>query len=216
VKSTSRRRIKGTRYLSVLDGRSAAVVDTPMRKENAKKALVKGTLSLCLRLGREVRTAREEGRDPIEAVTKVLNGWRIFEGVVTEYKWEDREGFLWGTAKVKGTGRWEGHELKSWIKNEHIFAWLDNEPIVMPPDLLMFLKRDGTPITNTELKEGMEIIAVAARAPDVWRTSRGLELFGPKHFGFDYEYVPVEELVKKRGLYIESASHKPRRSSYLG
>jgi DUF917 family protein len=67
----------------------------------------------------------------------------------------------------------------------------------MPPDLLIFLKNDGTPITNTELKEGMLINAIVTRAPEVWRTPKGLELFGPKHFGFNYDYIPVEELIKK-------------------
>ncbi len=188
------------RYLSVLDGKSAAVVDTPMTKNDADKALVKGSLTLCLKLGRAVREAREKGEDPVNAAVKVLDGWRIFEGIVSEYKWENREGFLWGTVKVEGTGKWKGHELKSWIKNEHILAWLDDKPIVMAPDLLMFLRSNGTPITNTELKEGMEIIAIASKAPEVWRTPKGLELFGPRHFGFDYDYVPVEKLVRERGI----------------
>ena len=74
-------------------------------------------------------------------------------------------------------------------------AWRDGKPIVMPPDMIMFLREDGEPITNTELKEGDQVIVVAARAPEVWRCEKGLELFGPRHFGFDYDYVPVEELV---------------------
>ncbi len=188
------------RYMSVLDGKSAAVVDTPLPREDAKKVLVKNTLSLSLELGRRVREAREEGKDPIDAVVNVLKGWRIFEGVIEEYQWENREGFLWGTAIVKGIGKWEGHKLRSWIKNEHIMAWIDEKPIVMPPDLLIFLREDGTPITNTVLKKGDKIFAVAAKAPEIWRTPKGLELFGPRHFGFNYDYVPVEDLVKRVGV----------------
>jgi len=27
-----------------------------------------------------------------------------------------------------------------------------------------------------------------------WRTARGIELGGPGHFGYDLEYVPIEDL----------------------
>jgi hypothetical protein len=50
-------------------------------------------------------------------------------------------------------------------------------------------------VTNDALKQGLEVSVLAAKAPDVWRTPKGLEFFGPKHFGFDHEYVPVEELA---------------------
>ena len=40
------------------------------------------------------------------------------------------------------------------------------------------------------------LVAVAARAPEVWRTAKGLELFGPRRFGFAYSYTPVEKLLK--------------------
>ncbi len=68
----------------------------------------------------------------------------------------------------------------------------------MPPDLIVFLLENGEPVTNSQLKEGVKVHVVVARAPEVWRTRRGLELFGPKHFGFNYDYVPVEKLVESR------------------
>ncbi|HHE75822.1 MAG TPA: DUF917 family protein, partial [Candidatus Aciduliprofundum boonei] len=92
--------------------------------------------------------------------------------------------------------KYEGHTLKSWIMNEHIMAWIDERPILMPPDLLMFLQDNGEPITNTNLKEGMKINAIVAKAPEKWRSPKGLQYFGPQRFGFRYEYVPVEELLK--------------------
>ncbi len=188
------------RYLSVLDGRSVAVVDTPLDKGKAMKVIVKDTISLAYRLGREVYRAREEGRNPVKAIVEVLGGWKIFEGVVGRYEWRDEHGFLVGEVEVSGIDEWKGRKLKTWIKNEHIMAWLDGEPIVMPPDLISFVLDDGEPVTNTDLQEGFKVHVIAARAPEVWRTSKGLELFGPRHFGFDYDYVPVEELVRRHGI----------------
>ncbi|MCD6275402.1 MAG: DUF917 domain-containing protein [Thermoplasmata archaeon] len=185
------------RYISVLGGKFSAVVDTPMSVRDAKNPVVEGTLSLGIEVGKAIRVAREENRDPVEAVANILSGWKIFEGIVKKYEWRNEGGFLKGEVLVEGTENYSPHKLKSWIMNEHIMVWMDDEPILMPPDLLIFLKDDGTPITNTELSEGMKINAIATKAPDKWRTPNGLKYFGPKKFGFDYEYIPVEELVKR-------------------
>jgi hypothetical protein len=180
------------RHVSVLAGGHAAVVDTPLTKPVAFKVVIKGTISKALAVGKTVREAQAKGSDVTEAVRKALDGWLIFRGVVEKYEWRDEKGFLFAEATVKGTDRWRGHSLRSWIKNEHILAWVDKKPTVMPPDLIIFLDRNGVGVTNDALKLGLEVSVLAARAPDVWRTQKGLEFFGPRHFGFDYTYVPVE------------------------
>jgi DUF917 family protein len=185
------------RFLSILSGRFVAVVDTPLVKEDLKKVVIKNTISECIKIGRVIREARESNRDPVEAIVKVMSGWKIFEGIVKSYTWKNEGGFLIGEALLEGVNEWQGHELKSWIKNEHIIAWRNNKPIVMPPDLMTFLLDNGEAVINDDLKKGMKIQVVAAKAPEVWRTPKGLELFGPKHFGFDLEYVPVEKLIKQ-------------------
>lgn len=184
------------RYVSALAGRFAAAVDTPMTKDLAKKAVVRNTISKCVNIGKVIRESREKGENPVEAVVKVLGGWKIFGGIVKKYTWADEGGFLVGEVLVDGVDKWQGHTLRSWIKNEHIMAWMDDNPLVMPPDMISFLLDSGEAVTNTDLKEGMSVHVVAAKAPEVWRTPKGLELFGPKHFGFDLDYVPVEKLIE--------------------
>jgi len=188
------------RYLSTLAGKSVAVVDTPLTRDKAEKAVIRNTISLAYKLGEEVLKASEQGVFPTEGIARLLNGWVVFEGTVEKYVWRNEGGFLKGEAYIRGKGRYSGRTLKSWIMNEHIMVWIDGEPLVMPPDLFTLLKPSGIPITNAELREGMDVIAIAAPSPKVWRTDKGLELFGPKHFGFNYEYVPVEELVVRRGV----------------
>ena len=124
-----------------------------------------------------------------------MGGWLIFKGSVEKYEWKNEKGFLFSEVSLSGKDEWRDRTFRSWIKNEHIFAWLDTKPIVMPPDLIMFLDKSGCGVTNDTLKQGLEVSIIAARAPDIWRTPKGLTYFGPKHFGFDYEYVPVEKLV---------------------
>jgi DUF917 family protein len=184
------------RYVSILAGAHAAVIDTPLTKAEAMKIVIGGTISKSLAVGRTVRESKQNGLDPVEGVRKALGGWIIFRGAVDKYEWKNEKGFLIGNANLTGTGDFRGQSFRSWIKNEHILAWLDSKPIVMPPDLIIFLDEKGYPVTNSALKLGLEVSVLAAKAPEVWRSQRGLRFFGPRRFGFDYEYAPVESLVK--------------------
>ena len=186
-----------SRYVSTLAGSFAAAVDTPLTKEVADKVIIKGTITKSIEIGRVIREAEASGENPVDAVVRALDGWKIFEGVVERYTWRDEAGFLIGEVTVRGREEWSGHRLKSWIKNEHIMAWKDKKPIVMPPDIIAFLSDSGRAITNADLKEGMKVHVAAAKAPEIWRTAKGLELFGPRHFGFNIDYIPVEELVSR-------------------
>ncbi len=185
------------RYLSVLSGRFVAVVDTPLRMEDARKVVIRNTMSLCLKLGETVRIARTRRTNPVEEVRRLLGGWKIFEGVVKSYKYKNEGGFLRGEAIVEGISVWRDKELKTWIMNEHLMAWIDGKLAAMAPDLIIFLDEEGEGITNTVLREGMKVNVIVVKAPEIWRTESGLRFFGPRRFGFDYDYVPVEELVEE-------------------
>jgi DUF917 family protein len=187
------------RYVSILAGRHAVVIDTPMGKEQAERAVVRGTLTLAMKIGEAIREARNKGEDLAKVVAGILGGWVIFRGVVDAYDWRDEGGFLIGNLLIRGSGKWGGLVFRSWIKNEHIMAFLNDKPIVMPPDLIIVMDSNG-PVTNDKVKVGEEVAVIGAPAPGIWRGEKGLELFGPRHFGFNFEYVPVEELVKRHGV----------------
>lgn len=187
------------RYASVVSGGHVAVVDSPLKTETAQKCVVKGTLTKCIELGRVRRETIAAGKDPVEEISRTLdNGSVIFEGEVLEYSWKDDRGFLFGDAKVKGSGKYSGKTLKSWIMNEHIMSWIDEAPAVMPPDLIIFLESDtGLGITNDRLRKNMKVKVIGASIDRVWRRERGLELFGPRRFGLNYDYVPFEKITRK-------------------
>jgi len=184
------------RYVSVVAGGHVAVVDSALTMSAARDCVIQGTISKCIEIGRARRTANEEGEDPVAAVLDELEGGRLLlKGKVTKYTWRDEKGFLFGEATVSGEAEWKGKDFRSWIMNEHIMGWTNGKPSVMPPDLIMLLEpSSGSGITNDRLEEGMEVSVVGASAPKVWRKPSGLAVFGPRHFGFDYDYVPFEEL----------------------
>jgi len=181
------------RSLSVVAGGFVAVVDTPIDGSAARKVIIKDTVSKCIEVGKTVKEANMTGRDPIAALVRCLSGVLLFKGLVKKYEWEDREGFLYGEALYEGVEKWKGHELKIWIKNENIIAWKDGTVVATAPDLICVVNEKGYAITNAELKEGMKAVVIGVRAPEVWLTPKGIKLFGPKHFGFTFDYTPIKE-----------------------
>jgi len=47
-------------------------------------------------------------------------------------------------------------------------------------------------------KMGAEVAVIGYNTSNMWRTPKGIEVFGPKHFGYDFDYVPIEQLIKQR------------------
>jgi len=168
--------------------------------KDMKKTLIPKTLSRCLEIGRLIRTSREAGRNPVQETAKQLNGWLLFEGSVSNKEWEDKEGYYWGTHTISGTGRFAGQEFKIWFKNENHIAWLDGEPYVTSPDMLIVVDRKtGEPFANSAIAQGQHVAVIGLRAVEQFRSPKGMDILGPGHFGFDIEYKPIETVAKKRG-----------------
>lgn len=173
---------------------------TPLPGVEMKEIVVAGTLTKCLALGRVIRQAREAGQDPIDAALDATGGWRLFEGTVTAKDWEDRGGYMYGTIYIQGTGDYEGQKLDVWFKNENHVTWLNGKPWICSPDIVTLADKDGEGTSNTLLKAGDQVIAVGIKGLEAFRTEFGLnEAAGPRYFGFDIDYVPIEKLMEGRG-----------------
>jgi hypothetical protein len=161
-----------------------------------KEIVVRNTLTKSLELGRTIRQARERGEDPVVASLEFTGGWLLFEGEVAKKEWEDREGYMFGTTYIDGTGEFAGHSFRVWFKNENHVSWLDDDPFVTSPDLVVVVDRkSGEGITNTLLDAGQEVAVIGVKGLEAFRSEKGLGGAGPRYFGFDIEYVPIEELV---------------------
>ncbi len=184
------------KMLAVASYGDIAVATTPLLAAEMKHILVPGTLSQCLQIGKTIRLARENGADPIDAVLEMVGGWRLFDGWVSRLETEDRDGYYYGTVYIEGRGKFAGQTLKIWFKNENQVTWLNGEPWICSPDLVSLIYREnGRGIYNGELKEGDEVAAIGLQGVEAFRSEAGLSLAGPRHFGFDIDYVPIEDLM---------------------
>jgi hypothetical protein len=184
------------RAISTVSEGNLGVADgaIPGRVARQPGVLVAGSLSRARRVGRAVREALAAGRDPIPALLEAGEGFRLFQGRVSGHQWKDEAGFLVGEVELAGLGRDQGSRYRIWFKNEHLMAWKDGAVSVTAPDLITLVETStGRAIMNPEFERGLEVTVIGFRAAPLWRTPRGLEAFGPRHFGFDVPYVPIEE-----------------------
>jgi len=182
------------RAIAVVSDNRAGVTDHPMEGLTLQESVVPKTLSKALTIGEAVREACSSGADPVRAAVAAGDGYVLFRGKVSEANWNIEEGFTIGELVVAGHADDRGHRYRIWYKNEHIVSWLDEEPDVTVPDLICVLDpKTGEAITNPNCQQEMDVAIIGYPAPALWRTPRGLELFGPTHFGFDIPYQPIEK-----------------------
>lgn len=191
-----------SRAVAIASGGGVWMAMNAMSGEKTKKCVIKNNLSQAILFGRTVREARQNGHDPIEALVRVSEGYRLFDGIVVKSEHEKKGGFTWSNVELEGRGDFEGHAYRIFVKNENILSWFDGNPDVMPPDLICNLNpKTGDALPGWNINGyplGAEVAMVGIPASDLWRTPMGIEVMGPRHFGFDMDYVPIEDLQKKR------------------
>lgn len=178
------------RALTVEFGMKAGLACHPMAGWQMKRAVIPGTYAKSQRVGRAIREAGKKGADPINAVVAVSGGWELARGSVKDKKVETRGGFDYGSVFLDG--------LRVDYKNENIIAWDGNKPKVISPDLICWLSVDGRPLTNADIRTGMEVAVIGIKAHKSWRTPEGLAAYRPvlEELKYTKEYRPIEELLR--------------------
>ncbi|MFQ5831695.1 MAG: DUF917 domain-containing protein [Candidatus Thorarchaeota archaeon] len=168
----------------------------PLKGSDFHEAIIPGTLSKSYKVGKIIRESRESGDDPADKIIESVGGWVLFRGKVVEREWENRAGYMWGETLIEGSGAKPGNKLKVWFKNENHITWLDGKPWVTSPDIIEIIDANsGEPITNTDIKKGDEVSVIGMKAEKIFREPKGLNVLGPRHFDFDLDYKPIEDLV---------------------
>lgn len=172
-------------------GCSAIVAMYAMDGRQLREGLVHDTLSLCIDLGAQVEDARAEHRDPVDAVATRLGGRALYHGKVVDVARRTQTGFARGDARIAPMSG-DGAEMILRFQNEHLIAELDGTAVTTTPDLIMVLDAEtGEPITTEGLRYGARVSVVAAPADPRWHSPAGIELVGPRYFGYDLDPVPA-------------------------
>jgi DUF917 family protein len=183
-----------TRFVAANSGNLIGVASHPLTGKVLKGAALSGTITLAEKIGRTIRTALESQKDPIFELLSAVHGYFLFEGRVAKgAKWKDIGGYIVGEFSIEGENRFTGHDYRIWFKNENIISWMDGRQDVSAPDLITVLERStGASVMNPYFREGMQVAVVGFKSHQEWRKEKGLKVFSPRSFGFNFPFIPIE------------------------
>jgi DUF917 family protein len=182
------------RTVTIDMGCSAMIALFSMSGRQVKEACVLRTITKIEEIGRTIRDAHRRHVDPVEAVRDVTGGFVVWRGKVADVARRTETGFARGEAAIAGADEHQGQTLRIAFQNEFLIARTDDDVLVCTPDLITILDAEtGEPITTETLRYGFRVVVLGIPCDPRWRTEAGLALVGPDYFGYDAEYVPVEE-----------------------
>ena len=179
------------RALCVASGSHALMADYILTARQARGAVIEGSVSQALALGRCV-----DGRDdPVGALMAQLQAKRLINGKVVDIERRTGGGFVRGSFVVEGTGEDRDRMLRVEIQNENLVAFSDGRVLASVPDLISVVDlQTATAISTETLRYGQRVAVLAWPCHPLWRSKAGLKIVGPRAFGYDIDYVAVEEI----------------------
>lgn len=182
-------------------GLGAGLSCYPMTGKQVKDTAVGGTLSLAHGIGRAIVEGRKQG-DPIESLlaylrtTPYYNKCKVlFDGKIVDLLREVKGGWNIGTCVLEALDG-GGSRMEIVFQNENLIARVDGKTKVIVPDLVCVVDREsGEPVTTETLRYGQRVKIIGVSAAPIMRTPEALAVFGPRMFGFDEDFVPIEDVV---------------------
>lgn len=181
-------------------GGSVLSVEYVMEARVVKEFGVKGIVTRSQELGRTIRAIKNcpEGMTPEQYFLEYTQGHRLFKGKIADLVRETRGGFNFGRVVLDGIGEDKGRGAFVEFQNENLACTVEGEIVATTPDLICLVDTETfMPIPTDALKYGKRVLAVGLPCFHLWRTPAGLELAGPRYFGLDTDYVPVEERCRR-------------------
>jgi DUF917 family protein len=178
-------------------GRGIATTGHLVQMREARPALVQGSLSRSIEVGKALRKGAASKNDKLQPLIATTGGRVLFEGETAAVDWRSNEPYMWRELvyTIKGRGQWAGSDYRIWVKNEHHAVWRDDTVIGTSPDIFAVLDPDtNRPLTTLgEVTRGRPVTVFAMKALDAaWHSESGRALLGPKHFNLGFDYVDFQ------------------------
>lgn len=182
------------RAAAVEFGGAAASTEYTMTVAQARGATVRNSVTLAIRIGQALAGAQG---DPVAALIAEIGAFRLVTGKVSDVERRTTKGFVRGSVTVEGLGPDVGRLIRLELQNENLVALEQGRVVASVPDLISVLDSETADAIATErVRYGQRVTVIAFGCDPVWRTARGLAAAGPRAFGYDFDYTPVEELAR--------------------
>ncbi|MGC8701225.1 MAG: DUF917 domain-containing protein [Thermoplasmata archaeon] len=177
------------RAITTVFNMTAGIATYYMNGKQLKDSIIPGTMTLNEKVGKIIKESVESKKDIIEEVLKAIDGYLLAKGKVKRKTVEVKGGFDFGRVFVD--------DIVVDFKNENMIAWKNNKPIAMVPDSICWITIEGTPLTNADIKEGMEVAVIGKKAHPKFRDEKVFSTFSHilESLGYKEEFKPIEDLV---------------------
>jgi uncharacterized protein len=184
------------RAAAVEFGGAACSTEFTLTAAQAREATVRDSVSLAIRIGEAVIGATGS---PVAALIAEIGAFRLVTGKISDVDRRTTSGFVRGSVVVEGLGEDAGRLIRLELQNENLVALERGRVLASVPDLITVVDSETADAIATErLRYGQRITVIAFPCDPVWRTERGIAVTGPRSFGYEFDYQPVEELAGAR------------------
>jgi uncharacterized protein len=159
----------------------------------ARGATVRNSVSLAIRIGEAIADAKGS---PVDALIAEIGAFQLITGKIMDIERRITEGFVRGSVVVEGVGEDAGRLVRLEVQNENLVALERGRVLASVPDLITVLDSETADAIGTErIRYGQRVTVIAFACDPVWRTGQGIEVAGPRAFGYDFDFVPVEAIA---------------------
>jgi DUF917 family protein len=188
------------RNLAMAMGGMVFTAEHPMNAEEARRAIIPGTISFALELGRVLRQnfgnaglVEKPLRELFDASDYGLLK-HLYTGKIVDINRKTVGGFDVGEAVIESVGG-DQPPMHLSIKNEFLVATVDDKVVASVPDLITMVDHEtSSPINSERVHYGQRVTVFGIGCPPHYRTERALKVVAPRAFGFDFDFVPIEKL----------------------
>jgi DUF917 family protein len=180
------------RQMSVEWGGRACSAEYLMTAGEARTATVRGSMTAAIRIGASL----VDTDDPVRSLADEVDGRILISGKLADVERRVTGGFVRGSAVIEGLQGDRGRLVRVEIQNENLVVLEEGRVLASVPDIVTVLDtQTGHAIHTERLRYGQRVSVIAFPCDPIWRTAKGLELAGPRAFGYDFDYTPLEELA---------------------
>jgi uncharacterized protein len=184
------------RAAAVEFGGMASSTEYTLTAAQARGATVRNSVSLGIRIGEAVSNSRGS---PVDALIAEVGGYRLITGKIVDVERRTTSGFVRGSVVIEGLAADADRLLRLELQNENLVALERGRVLASVPDLITVVDSETAEAIGTErISYGQRVTVIAFACDPVWRTAKGVALTGPRAFGYDFDYTPVEELADAR------------------
>tara|TARA_R110001583_G_scaffold147550_1_gene299589 strand:- start:400 stop:1485 length:1086 start_codon:yes stop_codon:yes gene_type:complete len=188
------------RSLAMAAGGMITTAEHPMTGRELKDSIIPGTLLFSIKLGQtlcENRGLATEMLAPLQVLFKdsIYGECRlIYTGKVIDKATRIVGGYDIGEATIESFDSSDS-PLSVSIKNEYLLARKGEKVVTSVPDLIVIVDYEtSTPINAERLRYGQRVAVFAVGCPQFYRSEEALKVVSPRCFGFDFDYVALEDI----------------------